>query len=674
MRSFFLAIGAENIRNFENRGIPAYQFDIHGQKGVIVQETDLAEVLSILGSRSVNTYETPYDGIHGVTLERGDAQPNIETGRSRRKPATSVSPVGSVLEQYLSEVTKPLDMEIARVEAAFNSESREVTAFQEQLTQLIRNINTNRVRLEGLRSRSMSALEQLGKEFDKLREVRGVKDIEIADTTVKVFTNMLYCRNPATKKLHEIGEFRIELYGEQNQSAGCVKWFNLTRTVDGGSGKMNAPHVRLDGNACLGNTSTTFPQLISNYEFSAAAMLAIQFIESVNINDQWGRYIVNWPIASEETVSAKTSSRGQSGAVATPGFSISSDRWVGGNYQGFASVASRILPKLCQDIVLTAAGGEVSPLSKSEVFKVHIWATPRERSWDSIVQIPERMWRLRVDTNAHAFKPGTVGRKITTPEGFIVAELVDKNNLYILYDLTRHGTENEYKIFGHILEAALDLCLEDIPYSDRIKKGTEALASKKAAARKAYIELCSKRLKSSTVEIEKTLADDEAKGLRLQSAYTSKLQAAIQNAQLLELLKPLREPLVKKAETRFIELQNLAEVDGLELRGRELCVSTKALPVGPGEAAALGSLGKYELLISLDGNDGCIKWSKVQSGSRKTKPKNFADWASRLNADHAVLPSLVANWEISKVTELALKLIKAMALEQAPKKEDAKQE
>ena len=60
---------------------------------------------------------------------------------------------------------------------------------------------------------------------------------------------------------------------------------------------MNAPHVDPNGNACMGNTRDLFPALIQKREFASAVQLAIAFVEAVNVADNWGAYITNWPVA-----------------------------------------------------------------------------------------------------------------------------------------------------------------------------------------------------------------------------------------------------------------------------------------------------------------------------------------------------------------------------------------
>jgi len=97
---------------------------------------------------------------------------------------------------------------------------------------------------------------------------------------IEVYTDTLYCKHPKTSVVHEIGKFKIIISNDKTEPT----WINLTRQVDG----YMAPHIDSDGEACLGNMEEVFPELIANYEYSIVIQLAIQFVESVNIN---GTYV-----------------------------------------------------------------------------------------------------------------------------------------------------------------------------------------------------------------------------------------------------------------------------------------------------------------------------------------------------------------------------------------------
>jgi hypothetical protein len=136
--------------------------------------------------------------------------------------------------------------------------------------------------------------EEIGREFDELTQLANVVGVKVEGDKIVVSTDVLYCVHPKTHVRYEIGAFDIHI----DISRSIVQWVNKTRKVAGGSGQMNAPHVDPHGNACLGNTKDLFPQLIHKREFASVVQLAIAFVEAVNVDDNWGAYIVNWPVAS----------------------------------------------------------------------------------------------------------------------------------------------------------------------------------------------------------------------------------------------------------------------------------------------------------------------------------------------------------------------------------------
>jgi hypothetical protein len=136
--------------------------------------------------------------------------------------------------------------------------------------------------------------EQFGHEYDELLGIEKVANVTVGGGQILVDTKVLYCRDPRTGAVHEIGAFKIQIPTE----GGRVRWFNQTRIVAIGDRKMNAPHVAADGHACEGTTKGEWPQFIANRQFAYVVMKAIQFIESVNTEDVWGKGINNWPVAS----------------------------------------------------------------------------------------------------------------------------------------------------------------------------------------------------------------------------------------------------------------------------------------------------------------------------------------------------------------------------------------
>lgn len=143
--------------------------------------------------------------------------------------------------------------------------------------------------------------EALGREFDQLLAIKKVEDVEVTKTRIIVKTDTIYCRDPRSGIKHEIGKFDIFIRTEPDEDQEVIRWMNRTRTVNtGGQSTMHAPHVAAHGRACLGNVQDTIPMLINQREFASVIEVAIAFVESVNVNDSWGKHIDMWPRAADQ--------------------------------------------------------------------------------------------------------------------------------------------------------------------------------------------------------------------------------------------------------------------------------------------------------------------------------------------------------------------------------------
>lgn len=198
-------------------------------------------------------------------------------------------------EAYVRECSQRFEKTVAGTTRAISDGEIKVKQLTESLVRAQRELYGSRRKLEQLSACKGGELDKYAKEFDKFLGVPKVRDVQAADGVVKVFTETLFCTDPRTKIRHDIGAFCIEIY--TSGASNGVRWFNLTRRVDGYKSGMQAPHVFPEGNACFGNTAETFAELIGSYEFAAAAMVAIQFVESVNTDDPAGATIDRWPVA-----------------------------------------------------------------------------------------------------------------------------------------------------------------------------------------------------------------------------------------------------------------------------------------------------------------------------------------------------------------------------------------
>jgi hypothetical protein len=206
--------------------------------------------------------------------------------------------------EYMKVCSGRIKKQVESLEKQLVNTQRRIDELQASLIASIRDGKRIEGSIPSLRDMANKDDEKYGSEFDKLLSLPLVEEVEVSPTKVKVYTDTLYCVDSRTRKKHEIGKFRIEL--PIAEAGAVVRWFNLTRQVNGVRTNMNAPHIYSDGNACLGNTSEVFPSLLAAYEFSAAAQIAIAFAQSANVEDLAGAYINRWPIVEDGTVIPST--------------------------------------------------------------------------------------------------------------------------------------------------------------------------------------------------------------------------------------------------------------------------------------------------------------------------------------------------------------------------------
>jgi|GEM_PF-1437490 len=134
--------------------------------------------------------------------------------------------------------------------------------------------------------------QHLSLECTRIAALSKVERVMVYRDFVHVLTTTVYCTDPRDNVVHEIGKFRIELSLFGNH----IYWHNLDRWIHG----RQAPHVNHSGFGILGNMQDVLPPLLARGEFSAAADLAIAFVESANVDDPWGKNISDWPVAQPQ--------------------------------------------------------------------------------------------------------------------------------------------------------------------------------------------------------------------------------------------------------------------------------------------------------------------------------------------------------------------------------------
>ena len=175
------------------------------------------------------------------------------------------------------------------VEDTINDLSEEVEHKKAELTDLIRRLSQEKLIKESMKKKIEIPVEKWEDEFNNLFKINNLQSIFVQDGIISVNTDVLYCKDPRSGKLHEIGRFLINI----DTGNGYIEWSNKDRLVR----NMQAPHIFEDGHACMGNSEEIFADLIAKFEFPLAIMMAINFVEDVNVDDQVGGFVDHWPEA-----------------------------------------------------------------------------------------------------------------------------------------------------------------------------------------------------------------------------------------------------------------------------------------------------------------------------------------------------------------------------------------
>lgn len=163
--------------------------------------------------------------------------------------------------------------------------------------------------------RDTSFVEHLFEEWEQLRSHPRLAGAEVRDSTEGCELRSLFLVSTDDLRLHRsdtgesrwLGAFEIEL----TITNAMIKMRNLN-TRRGG---RDHPHI-VDQRPCFGGHSETFAQLMSQGDLFVLYELLIQYIETLNLQDEYGRYGAYWFDVEDEQ--AAQAMNGESDLEAVP--------------------------------------------------------------------------------------------------------------------------------------------------------------------------------------------------------------------------------------------------------------------------------------------------------------------------------------------------------------------
>ncbi|MFQ5881188.1 MAG: hypothetical protein ACE5I9_01765 [Candidatus Methylomirabilales bacterium] len=162
----------------------------------------------------------------------------------------------------VAEQAECIQRQIALVEDNLKELSRQMAA----QTRLLGNC---RQRLRTLQTAELSE-ETLVREFDGLLHMPGVRDVQVMQDRLRVFTDTV--DTEVGGKRHRLGRFRVDIGFN-----GDVAIRNLTRPY----GYYDHPHV-WNARPCLGNIRQSLLRLVSEFQWVVAAELLLEYLKTVN--------------------------------------------------------------------------------------------------------------------------------------------------------------------------------------------------------------------------------------------------------------------------------------------------------------------------------------------------------------------------------------------------------
>ena len=235
--------------------------------------------------------------ISGILNASAAALQQVRAGQTRD------SVIGDIArERYVSYCNRRGDAERRAAETDINEGQSKIEHHQRELIKSIRKVEIARERLSFINSADTGTASKFIEEYNRLTNLAHIENVTVIGHRLICYTDMITYTDPRTDIVHLCGKMKIEI----DMDNGTVRMYNQNWIVR----DMQAPHVFPGGDPCLGNISNILPELVGRYDFPAAIMVAIQYLESVNIRDSAGVKCHYWPIDMDKLTEDKMSEYG----------------------------------------------------------------------------------------------------------------------------------------------------------------------------------------------------------------------------------------------------------------------------------------------------------------------------------------------------------------------------
>lgn len=174
-----------------------------------------------------------------------------------------------------------------RILSGLNTRVRDLRSRVDQWTEQIRQdcqeLNSAQIELMAVTNHQTS-VEKAARDLELMRNHPKIAKVSIRDNNT-----LIIITEPITIENIPIGRFLISM----SPSNGSILVKNLTKRLNYGGFQWDHPHIH-SSRPCWGNIGPTLQRAIAEYDLPIATNLIIDYLESVNERDTYGRNFNKW--------------------------------------------------------------------------------------------------------------------------------------------------------------------------------------------------------------------------------------------------------------------------------------------------------------------------------------------------------------------------------------------
>lgn len=194
--------------------------------------------------------------------------------------------------EFLEICSSRISLQIDNHRNDITSREEQVRGFSSQLTSVLQSLAESRDNLDRIVARRNQRSEHWEKEWEALNRHPRIQSIMLSDGVVDIETDPITMTHPDdSSKSVLLGRFRIKM----NMNDNRIHMKNL----DNPKRNRDHPHIQREV-PCFGGHETTISKLQAEGEIAALYEVLIQYLESYNPDDDWGRYAEWWFETAEQ--------------------------------------------------------------------------------------------------------------------------------------------------------------------------------------------------------------------------------------------------------------------------------------------------------------------------------------------------------------------------------------